>query len=847
MTKTRWLPQSSSAAFGISFEPLAWTLSLAVLFLALRPTVAEEAPSRLPAAPPAVSSALPAAAATTTSEPRLEASSVPLRPGFETDVVPLLTRHGCNGGGCHGKSTGQNGFRLSLLGYEPAFDHESLTREARGRRLFLAAPRRSLLLLKATGALPHGGGARFAVDSPDYLTLERWIASGAPPASAADPQLESLTIVPASARFEGTQRDVALRVEARFTDGSRRDVTALSIFQSNEPEIAEVDDSGHVAAKQRSGLFTVMVRYGEKIGLFHGVAPRPGDETVQRELEHWASQPELSTIDRLLAAQWRRLGIAPSPMASDGEFLRRASLDICGTLPTPAELAAYTADTRPDKRARLIASLLERPDYASYFALKWADILRNRGRGYATSKQRHGTALFAAWIRDSLAANVPYDEFAAAILTASGSQETNPPTVWYRNVRTQPDYVESIAQAFLGVRIQCAQCHHHPADRWSQDDYYGLAAVFERVGRKGGFADAEVPTNETIYLAASGRTLHPRSGRQIAPRPLGGPDFNAADKASGRFTDRFADRFTDPRKQLAEWMASPDNPFFARTMANRLWGHFFGRGIIHPIDDARPSNPPSNPELLDYLARDFSAHGFDIKRLIHTICSSNAYALSSLPSDANRDDSQNFARYYPKRMSAEVLLDALSQTLDAPTRFPNVSGEFPVGTRAIELPDEAVPSQFLDVFGRPARMSACECERVDAPALGQTLELVSSKEIHQKLTHVGGFVDRLAQSHRPELTPTELETLVETNVQSLFLRLLSRPPTTRESRAASDFLRAKQEAAMGKQPDTQSGNQSGKQSGKQSGNASSKPADICEAYRSLTWALLATNEFLFNH
>ncbi len=809
-----------------------------------RPAAASVAPSPLAAAPP--TAAPPTAAALAAAAPTalpLAASNaidaVPVRPGFETDVVPLLTRHGCNGGGCHGKSTGQNGFRLSLLGYEPAYDYESLTREARGRRLSLAAPRRSLLLLKATGGLPHGGGARFAVDSPDYITLERWIAGGALPASAADPRLESLAVIPATARFEANTRQVALRAEALFSDGSRRDVSALAIYQSNEPEIAEVDDKGSVEAKQRSGSFTVMVRYGDQIGLFHGVAPRAPDVAATRRLEAWASQPELSPIDRLLAAQWRRLGIAPSPPASDGEFLRRASLDICGTLPTSEELAAFVADANPEKRRRVIDKLLDRPEYASYFALKWADILRNRGRGYATSKQRHGTALFATWIRDSIAANMPFDEFATAIITASGSQETNPPTVWYRHVRTPPDYVESIAQAFLGVRIQCAQCHHHPADRWSQDDYYGLAAVFDRVGRKGGFADAEVPTNETIFLAASGRTIHPRSGRLITPRPLGGPDFTAHGNG--------ADRFTDPRRQLAQWMARADNPFFARTFANRLWGHFFGRGIIHPIDDARPTNPPSNPELLDHLARDFAAHGYDIKRLIRTICTSSAYSLSSLPTDANRDDAQNFARYYPKRMSAEVLLDALSQTLEAPTRFASVSGEFPVGTRAIELPDEAVPSQFLDVFGRPARMSACECERVDAPALGQTLELVSSREIHQKLTHPEGFIERLAKTHQladPTSGPVWNDAVAEANVQALFLRLLARPPTPRESSAANDFLRDKANKAAPTEP---AGAAAQANSVAKTAQSSDKPGDLRDAYRSLAWALLATNEFLFNH
>lgn len=720
-------------------------------------------------------------------------SSPPSAVYFATDVVPLLTKYGCNGGGCHGKATGQNGFRLSLLGYEPDFDHEALVREARGRRISLAAPRQSLLLLKATASVPHGGGQRIAADSDDYQVLARWIERGAPAASPADPVLERITVDPRRHTFGAADRRRALRVVAHFSNGSSREVTRQAVYQTNEPELAEVSETGVVDAKKRSGLFAVMVRYGDQIGLFDGAVPAPhANSRAVAELEEWSRLYGGSRIDRQLVEQWRRLGLAPSAFASDSEFIRRASLDICGTLPTPAEVEAYVADSASDKRARLIDRLLERPEYASYFALKWADILRNRGRGYSTSKQRHGTALFAGWIRDSLAANMPYDQFATAILTASGSQQTNPPTVWYRSVRTTPDYVESVAQAFLGVRIQCAQCHHHPAERWGQDDYYGLAAVFARVGRKGGFADAEVPTNESIYLADEGRTVHPRTGHVMAPRPLGGPDFPLT-------------RYDDPRRSLARWMTSSDNPYFARTLANRMWAHFFGRGIIHPLDDARSTNPPSNPELLDALAEDFLAQRFDVQQLIRTICNSSAYSLSALPNESNRDDTQNFARYYPKRMSAEVLLDALGQVLDAPAKFPNVAGEFPAGTRAIDLPDEAVPSHFLDVFGRPARNSACECERVDAPALGQTLELVSSPEIHQKLTRPGGYVDQLKANGHP---PAD-------NVRAIFWRVFARAPRPNELQTAVKFLE-------------------------------SKP-DSLEAYRSLLWALLATNEFLFNH
>lgn len=727
--------------------------------------------------------------------------SAPTDVRFATDVVPLLTKLGCNGGGCHGKATGQNGFRLSLLGYEPHVDYDAIVREARGRRISLTAPATSLLLRKGAAEVPHGGGKRFEVDSADYNLLRRWIELGAPPARPTDPTLERITVEPAEFAFDAAHRELPLRVTGVFSDRSSRDLTAQAVYQSNEPEIGDVDDAGLVRVKPRSGLFAIMIRHGEQIAVFHGTAPVQAEAIKSSTavsnpdaaaILAAAEAAEASFVDRLLARQWRRLGVAPSARSSDAEFVRRATLDICGTLPTPAEVEAFVSDASPTKRRQLIDRLLERPEYASYFAVKWADILRNRGAGYATSKQRPGTALFAGWIRDALHENLPYDQFAAAILTASGSQEANPPTVWYRTVRTTQDYVESVAQAFLGVRIQCAQCHHHPADRWSQDDYYGLAAVFGRVGRKGGFADAEVPTNETIFLSDEGRVVQPRTGQVMTPRPLGGPDFPVS-------------RFDDPRRNLARWLAAPKNPYFARTLANRLWGHFLGRGILHPIDDARATNPPTNPELLDALAADFRAHRFDVKHLIRTICGSAAYSLSSVPNPTNEHDSQSFARYYPRRMTAEVLLDALSQVLEAPTTFRNVAGDFPAGTRAIDLPDEAVPSQFLDVFSRPQRNSACECERVDAPALGQTLALVSSNDIQAKLTAPTGYVERLVKLDRPH----------EANVQEIFLRTFGRPPRPSEAAAAVKFLASRD--------------------------------DRQEAYRNLIWALLASNEFLFNH
>ncbi|MBI1914796.1 MAG: DUF1549 domain-containing protein [Planctomycetes bacterium] len=712
---------------------------------------------------------------------------------FNTDVVPLLTKLGSNGGGCHGKATGQSGFKLSLLGYEPDLDYVAIVQEARGRRIVPSAPPSSLLLLKATGTLAHGGGKRLSVDSQDYQTILRWIENGAPPASLSDPMLERITVTPGRRLFDAEVRRQPLQVTAHFSAGTSRDVTRQAVYQSNEPDLAEVNDAGVVQVKDRSGLFAVMVRYADRMAVFYGTVPHKQKGPVNRPSQMASEKANnWSGIDRYLVANWKQLGIRPSLPATDEEFIRRASLDICGTLPTPDEVKTYLADTRSDKRARLIDRLLDRPEHASYFALKWADILRNRGRGYNTSHQRPGTALFSSWIRDCIAANLPYDRFVREVLTAVGSQETNPPTVWYRTVRTTPEYVESVAQAFLGIRIQCAQCHHHPAEQWSQADYYQLAAVFARVGRKGGFADAEVPTDETIYLADEGEVLHPRTRQVMQAGPPGGLAFKLS-------------KYDDPRRALAKWMTAADNPYFARTMANRLWGHFLGRGIVHPIDDARSTNPPSNPELLDALAREFVASGYNVKHLIRVICNSAAYGLGSVPNEDNQDDVQSFARYYPRRLPAEVLLDAIGQVLESPTKFKSVAGDFPSGTRAIDLPDEAVPSHFLDVFGRPARNSACECERVDAPALGQTLALVSSAEIQEKLTSDKGYVARLAGKGKPH----------EENVRDIFVRVFARPPRPRERTTAVRFLESQ--------------------------------TDRKEAYGSLLWSLLATNEFLFNH
>lgn len=708
------------------------------------------------------------------------------RISFATDVVPILTKLGCNSGGCHGKSTGQNGFKLSLLGFVPSDDHESMVKEARGRRVFAGDPAGSLLLQKATGRVPHGGGRRLDVESADYRVLSDWIRQGAAGPRVGDPILIDLQMTPTRGILPaGSSRQ--LKLEAVFSNGVRRDVTRQALYLSNEPEIGSVSETGRVRTGERGGLFAVLARFGGRMSVYHGTVPF-GEELERIELPEGSS-----AVDRFVADGWSRLGIRPSAEVDDATWIRRVSLDICGTVPTVEEVELFESDERPGRRDRLIGRLLDRPEYSAYFAMKWSDILRVRGKGYSTSKQRPGTALFTGWIRDSLATNKPYDQFVAEILTATGSQRENPPTVWYRQVRTTVDYVESVAQAFLGVRIQCAQCHHHPFERWSQSDYYGLAAVFSRVGRRGGFADAEVPTDERIYVKSEGVVHHPRTGRRIAPRPLGGPDL--------RLT-----RFDDPRQKFVRWLSLPNNRFFARTMVNRMWGHFLGRGLVHPIDDSRSSNPPSNPELLEWLAKDFIHSGYDLRHLIGRIAGSRAYRLSSQPTSSNRLDTQSYARFYPRRLKAEVLLDAFSQVLDVPTVFPgDRGGKFPIGTRAIELPDENVSVHFLDVFGRPDRRSACECERTDDPALAQALELVSSKEIQRKLSEKAGYATRLATNGKSH----------SENIPRLFLRVFARRPGEIELRTALEYLESESDRSV--------------------------------AYQSLLWALLATNEFLFNH
>ena len=700
---------------------------------------------------------------------------------FANQVVPIFTKLGCNSGGCHGKASGQNGFRLSLLGFEPALDYETLVREGRGRRLFPAAPEQSLLLLKGTAKMPHGGGRRLEPGSHEYRLIARWIAGGMPLGKATDPTVARIEVYPdARVLARGASQQVV--VTAHYTDGSKEDVTRWAQYQSNDPEVAAVADGGLVETRTLSGQAAIMARYQGQVAVFRATVP------LGVPIAAYPEFPTDNLIDAATLKQWKALGVVPSELCTDAEFIRRASLDVLGTLPKPEEVKAFIADTDPKKRETLVDRLLERPEYASFFAVKWADILRNKREGNAMYQR--GTFTFYDWIRESLARNVPYDRFVRAILAANGTPETAPPVQWYRRIRATDAFVDDTAQVFLGMRLQCAKCHHHPFEKWSQDDYYGFAAFFARVGRKPSTQAARAGRDEeVIFTARAGSVSHPKTGQVMTPKGLGG-DVVAVPATA------------DPRQKLVDWMADPKNPFFAKALVNRYWAHFFGRGVAEPLDDLRLTNPPANPELLDSLSDDFVKSGYDLKHLIRTICTSRTYGLSSVPNEYNAKDKQSFARHYPKRMGAEVLLDAIAEVTGVPTPF----GGLPPGTRAIELPDESVASAFLDTFGRPKRDTPCECERVSDASLGQSLMLLNSSEVQGKLAAPGGRAEALVK----DTTRTD-----EQKVAELFWAAFARAPSSTETASALHHLEAHKDKKR-------------------------------EAYEDILWALINAKEFQFN-
>ncbi|MFO0895804.1 MAG: DUF1553 domain-containing protein [Pirellulales bacterium] len=697
-----------------------------------------------------------------------------LQINFPNQIVPIFTKLGCNGGGCHGKASGQNGFKLSLLGFEPTEDYEHLVKEGRGRRLFPAAPDRSLLITKGAGILPHGGGPRLERDSTSYALLRRWIAQGMPYGKADDPTLSRIEIFPQQRTMQKDSRQ-QLAVVAHYSDGSTEDVTLSVQFESNDPELAQCSATGLVKTGSQTGGAAIMARYQGKVAVFRASVP------LGAPVENLP--PAKNFIDELVFARLKQLGLPPSAVCDDATFVRRAFLDVCGRLPTPAEVQTFVDDAATDKRDRLIDRLLESSEYADFFAAKWNAVLRNRRQD---DNFKRGSIALHAWIRESLYHNKPFDQFVGELLASSGEATSNPPVVWYRQVRESHEQVEDAAQLFLGMRLQCARCHHHPFEKWSQQDYYGLAAFFSRVGRKPGSRPGE---ERIVHQRGEASATHPKTGKPIKPAPLDGAPLELTSD-------------DDPRQALADWLAQPDNPFFAPALVNRYWKHFFGRALVEPEDDMRVTNPATNPELIDALAKHFVAHKFDLKDLVRTICTSQTYALSSEPNEFNQADKQSYSRYYPKRLPAEVLLDALDQVTGGATAF----GGMPAGTRALQLPSANQDSYFLTVFGRPEGATACECERSNEANLAQSLHLLNSDEVQNKLSSGSGRAAVLAQDkNRPAAD----------KIRELYQYAYGRVPTADEQTVATAHV---EKAAGGQQ-----------------------------AYEDIVWALVNTKEFLFNH
>ncbi len=707
------------------------------------------------------------------------------RVNFPNEITPLFTKYGCNGGGCHGKSGGQNGFRLSLLGFEPQEDYEYIVKEGRGRRIFPTAPGRSLLLTKATNETPHGGGTKIAKGSLDYNLIHSWIAQGMPYGEKDDPVLEEVAVFP-SQRVMDMNGEQQLVVTAKYSDGSLKDVTRSSIFEVNDEEVGEVDLNGYVKAFEQPGDLGVMIRFQSKVTVFRAIVPlgAPVDDLP----------PASNYVDKHIFTKLKAVGMPPSEICSDSTFIRRVSLDITGRLPTVKATKAFLADRDPAKRDKLIDQLLDSPEYADFFANKWSALLRNKRT--KTSYQR-GNFAFHGWIRDSLDQNKPYDQFVREVVAASGEVEQHPPVAWYREVKTVQNQLEDVSQLFLGTRIQCAQCHHHPFEKWSQEDYYKLSAFFSQVGRE----KTRFPDEEMIFHKRGvAKATNKKNNQPVQPAGLGAdsPELTVDD---------------DPRHALVDWMSKDGNPFFSHTLVNRYWKHFFGRGLVDPEDDMRETNPSVNPELLEELASTFVANKFDMKQLIRDICRSKTYQFSSIPNDYNVKDKHNFARHYPQRLQAEVLLDSIDDLTQVRTGFSGL----PPGTRATMLPDNSYNngSYFLSVFGRPDNASACECERSGDASLAQSLHLINSKDIQNKLSSGVGRAQKLAK----DKDRTDAE-----KIEELYYVAFARSPKKEELQLALDYLAREVENEKGQKT----------------------PADKGKSYEDIVWAIFNTKEFLFN-
>jgi hypothetical protein len=647
-------------------------------------------------------------------------------PAFRTDILPILTRAGCNAGACHGAASGQGGFRLSLFGYDPEADFERVTREFGGRRIDLARPEDSLLLRKASETdVDHEGGRKLGSGSRNFALLRDWIAAGAP-AGPPDLQVTGIAVEPPDLLLETPGESRPLRVTATLSDGSSRDVSDLALYTSNDDAVAEVTKSGTLTLSGR-GLTSIMVRYGGQVAALRVAAPLEGPGLTAGEF------PSANFIDDAIRAGFVRLRVTPAPLSDDAEFLRRAYLDLAGRLPDEAATRAFlTEPAAPDRRARVIDGLLASDGFVDFWTLKLADLLLLNGQGPA-AKTWH------AWLRGQVAANVPFDRIARDLVTASGEPARNGPAGFMLLASDPRDLSEHVGRIFLGAQIGCARCHAHPSDRWTQDDYHRFAAFFARVTRDGG----------VVRAGDRGEVDDPKTGRPLEPRALGGPAIEIPEGA-------------DRRLALADWMTDPANPFFARTVVNRVWKHLLGRGLVEPVDDLRPTNPASHPELLDALAADFTAHGHDLRRLIRLVVTSRTWQLASRGGSTDPAAGRLFARALLKDLPAPVFADAVAQVTGVPDHFAG----YPAGTRAVQLVSPATPSTALDVLGRCDRKRSCDASSGTGGGLAQALHLINGSTINDKL-------GRGLAAELPALANREL-------VETLYLRAFSRFPTAAE-------------------------------------------------------------------
>ncbi|HLF93236.1 MAG TPA: DUF1549 and DUF1553 domain-containing protein [Planctomycetota bacterium] len=691
---------------------------------------------------------------------------------FKLDVMPVFMRSGCNTGACHGAARGKDGFRISLFGFDPDGDYHRLTREMSGRRISVAMPEECLLVEKSTGIVNHTGGERFKPKSELYDTLIRWLDKGAPKDAADVATPVSLELYPPKLVMEGEGAAQRMTVRAKYSDGSDRDVTPLARFMTNNDVSAKIDEDGRVTAGKRGEAY-VFARFATfTVGSQAIVIPK-GVKYA------WSDVPEKNYVDTLVFDKLKKLRMFPSEICSDEVFLRRASLDLTGQLPGRAEYDRFASDARPDKREKLIDEFLARKEFSELWVMKWAELLQIR-----TDDNRqvsYKTALgYFNWLQARVEDNVPFNEIVRDLLSSNGGTFQNPPSTFYQIGRETLKTSENVAQIFMGMRIQCAQCHNHPFDRWTMDDYYGFAAFFSQVGRK----NAEDPRERIIFDRGEGEVRHPVGGRTMAPKFLGGdvPDVKGHDR----------------RQVLAEWIASPRNPYFARNVANIVWAHFFGQGVIDPVDDVRVSNPPSNPELLDALARKLTDYKYDFKKFVRDICTSRSYQLSTRGNETNEADSRNFAKGPIRRIRAEVLLDIISQVTETPNKFRGL----PLGARAVQIADGNVSNYFLKTFGRASRETVCSCEVKMDPNLSQALHLLNGDTVNQRIAQ-GGVVGKLLASGK---SPEDV-------VEELYIRCVGRKPTAAQIEKV-------------------------------------KPLDKATARQDLEdvfWALLNANEFIFNH